>query len=200
MRRAALLSSFAAVLVGVACADLAGLSGGARDGGADSALTDAGVDGASTPLDAAVADSDVDPNGLHAEAGVVDASASDAACGGCDCDDDGYGVDGGDAACGGPVGDCDDSFGVIAPGTGFATNASWPSSHAPAFDWNCDGVTTKQLAYNVVCTGLLGTGCSGAGFQTNPACGTSATYVKCTQMGVSGCVAVDAGSMMQACK
>lgn len=179
MRRTVVVASVVSAAIAGACADLAGLTGGGADAGSDAPLADAGLDASSDPPDGGATDSDVDPNGADAEAGLVDAAPSDAACGVCDCDGDGYRLDAADAACMGPAGDCDDGYAAVSPNAPFVSNGTWPSSHQPSFDWNCDGTVTKQLLYDFTCpSGLLGP-CTGEGFVGHPGCGEAGTYAQC---------------------
>ena len=198
MKRVVVASGLVVVAVAIiaACADLSGLTGG----GDASTLVDAGADGSfESPLDADAPDSDVDPNGNDAEAGLVDVFVVDAtAC--CDCDKDTFTTDAGDASCAPTLRDCDDAVEAIRPNAGFVANAVWPSStYTLSFDWNCDGVVTKQLPHNFVCGGTAAGGCSGEGFLDNPPCGVAANYYKCVAQALN-CQPQPDSLRTQACK
>jgi hypothetical protein len=166
-----------AAAIGAACTDLGGLSGPtAADAGAD-ASDDAATDTAPPPpppQDAA----DVDATRIDA--------GPDATC--CDCDNDTYVRDGCDAGPDATI-DCDDLNPAIHPGQSFVS-AHWDnaSPHVPAGDWNCDGVVTKQYAYDFTCAGgpppLACTGTEG--LIGDPECGQTASYETCTN-GPVGC-------------
>jgi hypothetical protein len=154
---------------------------------------DGGPDG-SDALPPIGANEDVEEGGLTADATLApDAQRVDAAVGCCDCDTDNFKADGG--ACAAPAGDCDDYNPYLFPGKDreFEKSVQWQSDHQPTYDWNCDGVTTKQYPYNVSCDGLLNGGCMREGFKGNvSACGASGTYIKC-KTGIPGVSCVQDG-------
>jgi hypothetical protein len=111
------------------------------------------------------------------EAGVqVDASG----CTTCDCDMDTFNR----ANCNNTPGpfDCDDTNSLYAPGQSPLTNVPPPARDGgpKPGDWNCDNNVSKFFTTNVKCGGLLPSVCEGIhGFETDPACGQSGTYVFC---------------------
>jgi hypothetical protein len=148
-------------------------------------------DSGAHPDDAALdVDENVDPNGKDAEAGLVDAeqldaNSIDANC--CDCDDDKFiGIHDAALGCGTPPADeidCDDYNKAIKPDAGFVQNPVWSSSWPTPFDWNCDTKVTRQLDYNLECSGTVksckSAAGTGSGFENDPACGTTQTYFDC---------------------
>jgi hypothetical protein len=53
-------------------------------------------------------------------------------------------------------------------------------------DWDCSGTPTKEYAENINCGSYLATtGCSQQGYKGSPACGTTATFVRCKNAGLS---------------
>jgi hypothetical protein len=153
----------------------------AADGIPDSGATDVapGSDTADGNVLAVDANEDVDPDGGSQEAATRDgATAIDAAGCTCDCDQDGFqpstsSCDGGP----GPRPDCDDLDDLVKPTSGFVA-AAWTSPHAPAGDWNCDGVTTKQHDHDQKCNDP--NNCNGkSGFDGNPSCGETAPFNTC---------------------
>jgi hypothetical protein len=178
------------------------------EGGPEGSTGEAGTD---APADAV--DDSVDPNGKDAEAGVltdaggIDANSVDAAC--CDCDGDGFLND--KPACQAEAGkvDCDDFNANINPGVNKFIQNPWPGSSWPhAGDWNCDGVVSKQLDYNLKCSGAVPS-CSSAGattshtegFSDDITCGDTANYFACGGLGSLLCNGLKAnGQQTQACK
>lgn len=142
---------------------------------------------------------DVDYSTVLDEAGLSDASTTDAKTdalapdggdageGGtkdaapdpCDVDDDGYRkADAGACSAGIDAAalDCDDNDKRRNPGvTMFLTD---PTADG---DWNCNKSVEKQFPTNVNCGGILAqAACNVAiGFAGDPACGASASYVTC---------------------
>lgn len=117
----------------------------------------------------------------------------------CDCDEDGF--RGPDAAgCNASVkaGDCDDLDKRAFPGAGFRKDQPTVDTQG---DWNCDGVTNREVkAVKVNCGDYLPVGCAGVeGFVGDPACGESSTYVKCGVVGIA-CVGVSNTPVTQGCK
>jgi hypothetical protein len=98
----------------------------------------------------------------------------------CDQDQDGYLAMG---TCGGN--DCDDQDGRAHPGAGFVTDLPHPPTNG---DWNCDGALEKEYLWtNLTCGGLnLGQCPSIYGFQHDPGCGQTDTFVTCTTGYVAG--------------
>lgn len=173
---------------------------GTLDGDKPDATFDSGGDGALPP--------DVDPDGGAKDATTVDVVVVDASGGCCDCDTDMYLSDASTSggACtldAGIVGfaDCDDSIAALNPGSPFIINSDWPAetTHKPKFDWDCDGVVTKQLNYQVVCKSIAGLGCTGEGFNGDPGCGNQGNYFQC-QGGLLSCNPVSVGMRTQGCK
>lgn len=151
---------------------------------------------------------DVDPNGKDKDASSYDgASKIDAAgCVTCDCDGDEFATRAG-ACDGGPgaVFDCDDTDRGINPDIDFVDTSAWPSvTPTTTYDWNCDGVVTKQYTYNLNCNLLmLGSDCSKQqGFTTDVGCGQKGTFMTCKQglLGLLGCAAGPTEQRKQACK
>lgn len=202
MRRAFV---FGLIAVAAACVDLSGLNSGSPDAGADASapadvsVPDVGVD---ADLPETSLPPDVDPEGGTKEAGTVDASVVDASGGCCDCDTDSYLADGGACTLDSGIigfGDCDDGVAALNPAAPFVQNGFWPSSHQPKFDWNCDGVVTKQLRYGLVCTNGGAGNCTGEGFQSDPGCGVEADYFSC-QGSLLNCAPSALGKRRQACR
>lgn len=159
-------------------------------------LTDSGPDsaadgGADADAGARTLPPDVDPDGSTKDATSVGDAANpiDAAgCVTCDCDLDTfnrYDPPGCDASTPIEKRDCDDLIPAIHPESPFVTDP-WPaaSKHPIRGDWDCDGVTTKQLAYGVGECSTLVLGCVKEGFVDNPGCGEVADYVTCAVEGL----------------
>lgn len=98
----------------------------------------------------------------------------------CDEDNDTYAKVGG--SCGGF--DCNDKNRDVRPNQGFNTLTPVAGDGSPGTngDWNCNGTIERELKFNVdpSCPSLLGGGCANEGFVGEPACGTTARYVRCT--------------------
>lgn len=178
--------------IGAACSfpDVAFAPAGGTEAGTDSPI---GADGPIRGEGGAVgANEDVDPTGATMDASTVPdggqrIEAGPAGC--CDCDMDGFKPDAGTdaAACTSlPSQDCDDLNRYVVPGSGFVASATWDSPHTPKYDWNCDGVRTKQLDYNQPCTDP--NNCNGkSGFKDDPECGEMSTINVCQyNPGVAG--------------
>ena len=141
------------------------------------------------------ANEDVDPTGATMDATAVpDGQRIEAGPDGCcDCDMDGFKPDSGSddaAACTSlPSQDCDDLNKYVSPASGFVASDTWDSPHLPKYDWNCDGVRTKQYDYNQTCTDA--NNCNGkSGFMDDPNCGEMSTINVCQYSpGVAGLLA-----------
>ena len=166
--------------IGAACScpDVAFAPAGGTEGGKSDSPTgsDAMADG-----DAIVvgANEDVDPTGAMMDATKVpDSQHIEAGPDGCcDCDNDQFKPDSGTCT-NLPSRDCDDLNPYIHPSTGFVASSTFESTHVPAFDWDCDGVRTKQYDYNQKCTDV--NNCNGkSGFNDDPNCGETATFNNC---------------------
>lgn len=207
-----------AVALGVAITAAAVACGFPDVGFAPDDGPETGVPGAEAALDPGTADSsldtappkkpDVDPTGKDKDASSYDgASKVDAAgCVTCDCDGDGFATRAGACDGGpGPVFDCDDTDRGINPDIDFVDTSAWPSVTATkTYDWNCDGVVTKQYTYDLDCNALmLGADCSKQqGFTTDVGCGQIGTYMTCKQglLGLLGCAPGATQQRKQACK
>jgi hypothetical protein len=130
------------------------------------------------------ANEDVDPTGSTMDATTVPdggqrIEAGPAGC--CDCDNDGFKPDSGSdaSACTSlPSQDCDDLNKFVFPSSGFVASDTWDSPHLPKYDWNCDGVRTKQYDYNQKCTDV--NNCNGkSGFNDDPNCGETMVFNNC---------------------
>lgn len=107
----------------------------------------------------------------------------------CDCDKDNYKsaakagcVDAGVDA--GPL-DCNDFDSRYHPGQGFVPDKPTPPGTG---DWDCNTRIDHLYAANLDCTKVNpGATCDGTfGFEDNPGCGESGTYVKCKTSGGIG--------------
>jgi hypothetical protein len=53
-------------------------------------------------------------------------------------------------------------------------------------DWDCSGTVTKEYAEGINCGSYLSTtGCTQQGYKGTPACGTTATFVRCKSAGLN---------------
>lgn len=171
--------------------------------GPDSSTTDGpAID---SPGDSPVgANEDVDPTGVQKDAttlpdggGRLEAGIDAASC--CDCDNDMFTAEGG--TCGKPSGDCDDLHPFIKPGSEFVASVTWDTTHAPIYDWDCNGTVSKQYNYGVSCNTLITGGCEKQGFTTDVACGASGPYVICKAPGIGlSCVVDKTETRTQGCR
>lgn len=123
-----------------------------------------------------------DPDALivKEDGGKVDASG----CTTCDCDDDTY-WDTTKAGCNTPDAgphDCDDKDSRTHPNQGYLLAKGEPPRNG---DWNCVSGVEKFYNPNLKCTDLpAGSACDSAfGFEDNPACGATGTFVTCKSVG-----------------
>lgn len=197
-RRLFALGSVGAVTgIAVACSfpDVDFAVGEGTEAGSDANL----LDGDGATESGAVADAGGDvvtrPDGSH----PIDPDAC--APTNCDCDKDGYlriGCDAGpDAAPDASYTDCDDYDELANPGQTNWVDAV-PSARLDGGDWNCDGKVERRIATtDNQCKSLLGLGCTGGGFYTNPPCGTEAKTFNCSGAGCTEAAGLEA---TQVCK
>jgi hypothetical protein len=168
-----------AITLAAACTipnlDFVSSEGGAPDSSGGDDVSDTGSD---APVGA---NEDVDPGGADADAQVApDVQRVDSGPECCDCDGDQVQAEAGaDAAgCPGlPKADCDDGNKVVFSGQSYVISTIFDSPHKPQFDWNCDGVVTKQYDYDQDCSDV--TRCTQGFVSGDPGCGKTAAYNVC---------------------
>jgi hypothetical protein len=189
------VAALAAFGIVAACTDLSGLAGSADVATPEGGASDGAVEAAEPP-DAGTADTAPDDAAVRDDASQpVDASG----CSSCDCDTDTFSS--GDAGCAPPDAagtDCDDLDPLVHPGQGYVAS-TWTSPHQPVGDWDCNGLTVKQLPHNVTCPPTTANCAATEGFKGDPACGASAPYVTC-QIQLLSCVVKTTVMRDQGCK
>jgi len=153
-------------------------AGGAEGGKIDGPVGEGGPGTGETG--AVGANEDVDPTGAMMDATTAPETGQRIEAGPdgcCDCDNDGFKPDSGTCA-NLPSQDCDDLNPFVFPTHGFDQGKTWDSPHTPDFDWNCDGVRTKQYDYNQKCNDP--NNCNGkSGFNDDPNCGETVVFNTC---------------------
>jgi hypothetical protein len=155
------------------------------------------VDG-SAPVDAAL-DAQPPPDdgySLEGAADVIESTGDGEAGGKCDQDHDTYLAE---STCG--ADDCDDTDPRANPGvTTYLTDMPTTTNPLPG-DWNCNHILELQYPINFSCSTVT-TNCNTAqGFSDAPGCGSTGTFVTCTQPLLGGCTTnTTSNTVAQGCK
>lgn len=200
-----------ACAIGAACSfpDVSFAPAGIVEGGpAESG--EGSVDGAKNDAGKPVgANEDVEESGATSDATTApDSQRIEGGAGCCDCDNDTFMIDGG--MCAKAPRDCDDLNPYIYPSQTFVSSPVWDSLHIPTYDWNCDGVPTKQYNYDMgKCSthaklDVGGCGQYQGGFEGNPQCGQSGHYVVVCgpdpNIGSLNCIEMQGDNRVQGCR